>query len=91
MNDNIAHFGIVHGALGIGAPHFLCLRIIGENPDQIQRAEVRELKGLGVAHATAHDKVKFLHIGLMPLGRKRETNPIMLHLRNKDMPSGNLT
>ena len=55
MDNNIAHLGIVHGALGIGAPHLLSLRVIGKHADQIERAEIGKFEGLRIAYATAHN------------------------------------
>ena len=84
MHDHITHLGVIHGALGIGAPHILGLRVIGKHPDQIERRKVGEFKSLRVAYAPAHNKVKLLHIGLVPLGRRRDPEPIISHVRNKE-------
>ena len=62
MHDHIFHFGIVYRALGIGPPSLYGAGIIGKNTDQIDRFQIGKFERLRVGHATAHYKMKFLHI-----------------------------
>jgi hypothetical protein len=61
VHDDVFHFSIIDGALGICTPSSFSGVEIGEYSHQIEFFEVYEIKTLRIADASAHDKVKFFH------------------------------
>ena len=61
MGDEIAHVGVVDGALRLGFPGVIGGLIIGEDSDDVEIVDIAECGARGVHKFAAEDKVKSLH------------------------------
>ena len=57
-------------ALRAAAPGFFRFRERAVNPDQIEVRQVNEIKALRVRYSTAHHKVQFAHLAVVPRGER---------------------
>ena len=61
VDDDIAHFGVVDGALCRTSPSLFSLGIIVEHADEINCLEVDEVEGLRIVDPSAEHKVELAH------------------------------
>jgi len=69
VHHEIAHPRIVDGGLGLAAPGFKRLGLVGEHANHVDLVEILELGRLGVLDPAAEDQVKELlrHMLISPV------------------------
>jgi hypothetical protein len=61
VHDDIFHRGIIHRALGSGAPGGFGTFVIGEDADNIQGIGINEIHPLRIGDAATKDEMQLAH------------------------------
>ena len=70
VDDHIAHLCVINRFLCLASPRIFGAGIIGKDTNEVDLLQINERKCAGIADATAHHEVEFLHGLAFIRGRK---------------------